>query len=116
MKKIANKINLKKTVIFTIFISQLAIANLVASAEDNDTLDTEYPLKLEQIEPDEINASDVDLIETVEDFNPTSSSSCYVVAEGKFADQFGANGIEGAEWRLCDDGFEFPQKLISESA
>ena len=33
-----------------------------------------------------------------------SAGLCNVIAEGQFADQEGANGIEGATWELCDDG------------
>ena len=32
------------------------------------------------------------------------SSQCRIVAEGQFADQEGANGVEGAPWHICEGG------------
>jgi len=103
MTKILNKLNLKTIMIITIFISQLAIANLLVNAEDNEPRDNEYPLKLEQINPEEINATDVAPKESIEEIN-LNLSNCNIIAEGSFADQSGANGVAGAPWTLCDDG------------
>ena len=41
------------------------------------------------------------------EFEPISgarSSNCIIIAEGQFADQAGANGLEGASWRICEGG------------
>jgi len=37
-------------------------------------------------------------------WQPVDSDDCKIVAEGKFPDQAGANGLRGASWTLCEDG------------